>query len=97
LVTDSRRKKLDAKLSSAKYSLAESSAGGADKLGSHFHTIPVIDRNGDQLIVYEIVEGRSFFGLFKKNRFALCAGERVQQLDDETFVVVGTGERLTRV
>ena len=65
-------------------------------MSSHFHTIPVIDRNGDQLIVYEIVERRSLFGLIKKRRFALCAGERVEQLDGETFVVVGTGERLSR-
>jgi hypothetical protein len=66
-------------------------------LGTHFHTIPVVDRNGDQLILYEIVERRAFFGLIKRRRFALCAGERVQQLSGGTFVVVGTGEALTRI
>ena len=66
-------------------------------MGSHFHTIPVIDRNGDQLIVYEIVERRAFFGLLARKRFALSAGERVQQIDERTFVVAGTGELLTRV
>ena len=66
-------------------------------MSSHFHTIPVIDGNGDQLIVYEIVERRSFFGLIARKRFALCAGERVEQVDRRTFVVAATGERLRRV
>ena len=66
-------------------------------MSSHFHTIPVIDGNGDQLIVYEIVERRSLFGLIARKRFSLCAGERVQQLDRQNFLVVATGERLTRV
>jgi hypothetical protein len=66
-------------------------------LGNQFHTIPVVDRNGDQLIVYEIADRRAFFGLVARKRLALCTGEPVRYLDRKTFVVVGTGERLTRV
>jgi hypothetical protein len=91
------QKRVDAILPGVKCSRAESSAtGGADLLGHHFHTIPVIDRNGDELLVYEIIERRFFFGLIVKKRLALCAGERVEKLDDRTFVVVATGERLIR-
>jgi hypothetical protein len=88
---------LDALLSFVKFRGAESSAGGADPLSSQFHTVPVTDRNGDQLLVYEIVERSRLFGLIRRRRFALCTGERVQRIDQSTFVIIGTGERLTRV
>ena len=66
-------------------------------MGNQFHTISVIDRNGDELLVYEIVERSRLFGLRAKRRLALCTGEAVKRIDDATFVVIGTGERLTRV
>ncbi len=66
-------------------------------MGSHFRTIPVIDGNGDQLFVYEIRKRLGLFGLRSRDRMELCTGEAVVLAEDEGFVVVGTGEKLTRV
>jgi hypothetical protein len=66
-------------------------------VGTHFKTIPVIDGNGDQLFVYEIRKRLGLFGLRVRNRMELCTGEAVEAFDDEGFVVLRTGERLTRV
>ena len=88
---------LDLLLTCVKFRVPNRPHRGADPLGNQFHTIPVVDRNGDQLIVYEIVDRRAFFGLVTRKRLALCTGEPVEYLDRETFVIVGTGERLTRV
>jgi hypothetical protein len=66
-------------------------------VGTHFKAIPVIDGNGDQLIVYEIRKRLGLFGLRVRNRMELCTGEAVVLSEDEEFVVVRTGERLTRV
>ena len=67
-------------------------------MGSHFKTIPVRDGNGDQLLVYEFRDTRSLLGfLGKAGRLELCTGEAVETLDRNTFIVVTTGERLTRV
>jgi hypothetical protein len=57
----------------------------------------VIDGNGDQLFVYEIRKRLGLFGLRARNRMELCTGEAVVLSEDEEFVVVRTGERLTRV
>jgi len=56
-------------------------------------TIPVTDRNGDQLTVYEFQDRRF---LRKVRKMKLCTGEMVRQFDGE-LVVIGTGERLTAV
>ena len=66
-------------------------------MGSHFRTIPVIDGNGDQLFVYEIRKRLGLFGLRSRDRMELCTGEAVVLAEVEGFVVVGTGEKLTRV
>lgn len=66
-------------------------------MGSHFRTIPVIDGNGDQLFVYEIRKRAGLFGLGARNRMELCTGEAVVLAGDDGFLVVHTGERLTRV
>ena len=66
-------------------------------MGSHFRTIPVMDGNGDQLFVYEIRKRLGLFGLRARNRMELCTGEAVVLSEDEEFVVVRTGEKLTRV
>jgi hypothetical protein len=84
-------------MSRVKFRFAESSAGGADPLGSHFRAIPVTDRNGDELIVYETVERAGLFGLAAKKRLSLCTGESVERVDEGTYVVVGIGERLIRI
>jgi hypothetical protein len=57
----------------------------------------VIDGTGDQLFVYEIRKRLGLFGLRARNRMELCTGEAVVLSEDEEFVVVRTGERLTRV
>jgi hypothetical protein len=66
-------------------------------VGSQFRTIPVIDGNGDQLFVYVIRKRLGPFGLRVRDRLELCTGEAVAQLDEDSFVVVGTGETLSRV
>jgi hypothetical protein len=66
-------------------------------VGTHFRTIPVIDGNGDQLFVYEIRRRLGLFGLRARGRLELCTGEVVEPFDGHSFVVINTGEKLTRV
>ena len=56
-------------------------------------TIPVRDANGDEFTLYEFEERRF---LKKIQRLKLCTGEIVAFIDD-TFVVIGTGERLVPI
>lgn len=58
-------------------------------------SIQVEDANGDQLIVYEFENRRFFF--WKSHRFELDTGESVQPVDDDTLIVVSTGELLSRM
>ena len=58
------------------------------------NSIPVTDANGDELTIYEFHERRF---LRKVRRMKLCTGELVEALDDNVFVLVSTGEKLTRV
>ena len=58
--------------------------------------IPVTDRNGNPLIIYEIWGRRSLFGLVAQHRLELSTGELVEEIDEDSFIVVATGERLTR-
>jgi hypothetical protein len=60
-----------------------------------FRSIPVLDGNGDQLILYEFRE-RAFFGLWVRKRYELCTGEPLQKVGNG-FVVSTTGEKLTRI
>jgi hypothetical protein len=53
--------------------------------------IPVVDGNGDELVVYEFVDRRF---IKKVRRLKLCTGEHVERAGD-SFVVVGSGEKLT--
>lgn len=53
-------------------------------------SIPVTDRNGDQLTVYEFQDRRF---LRKVRKMKLCTGEPVREFDGE-LVVLGTGEKL---
>jgi hypothetical protein len=63
---------------------------------SYFRTIPVIDGNGDELILYEIRERSSPLALVAKKRFELCTGEPVAK-SGNGFVIQTTGEKLTPV
>jgi|SoiMethySBSTD1v2_1073268.scaffolds.fasta_scaffold1157116_1 hypothetical protein len=61
--------------------------------------IPVIDRHGDRLSVYEIeIEDRTpILGIRRTLvRYELDSGEQVQFVDDQTFKVLSTGEELLR-
>ncbi|MEO8547814.1 MAG: hypothetical protein ABI422_05540 [Sphingomicrobium sp.] len=56
--------------------------------------IPVRDERGDELTLVEFQ--RSFLRAFSRSRMVLDSGEAVNQVDDETFIVVLTGEKLSR-
>jgi len=56
--------------------------------------IPVEDATGQGLTVYEFHDRRF---LKKIRRLKLCTGETVAGVGDKTFVIVRTGERLTRI
>ncbi len=58
--------------------------------------IPVRNANGDELTVYEVWE-TFFFGLIAERRFQLETEERVEEFDRDNFVVMKTGEKLTRI
>ena len=72
-------------------------------MGELIEAIPVRDSNGDELIVYEyrdFVPHLTFLGLSRgegHQRFALDTGEVVVRIDDDTFVIAATGERLSRI
>jgi hypothetical protein len=57
-------------------------------------SIPVKDANGDELTVYEFHERRF---LRRVRRMKLCTGELVEAVDEDVFVLVSSGEKLTRV
>ena len=63
---------------------------------SHFKTIAVLDANGDQLTLYELRDRTGLFGLVARRRLQLCTGEAVVRKGNR-FVVLATGEKLTRV
>jgi len=52
-----------------------------------------MDANGDELTVYEFHHRRF---LKKVRRMKLCTGELVEALDDNTFHLPATGEKLVR-
>jgi hypothetical protein len=61
---------------------------------SYVRSIPVIDALGVEIIVYEFQDRRF---LRKVRRMKLDTGELVERVCDQTFQVIGTGEKLTRV
>ena len=60
-------------------------------------TIPAQDRNGNQVVIHEVWGPRRLFGLIAHHRLELDTGELVEELDEDSFLVVATGERLMRV
>ena len=66
-------------------------------------TIPVRDGHGDELLVFEYQQSVRTRGLIGRNRagaarrWVLDSGEELQRIDDDHFVVIATGERLTRI
>ena len=61
---------------------------------SYVRSIPVLDAQGVEIAVYEFQDKRF---LRKVRRMKLDTGELVEPVDENTFAVVGTGEKLTRV
>lgn len=61
---------------------------------SYVRSIPVTDANGDQLTLYEFQERRF---IKKVRRLNLDTGELVEAIGANSFVIVATGERLTRL
>ena len=64
-------------------------------MSNDFKSIPVLDENGDEVILYEFRD-RAFFGLLVRKRYELCTGEPVKR-ERNRFVIVATDETLKRV
>jgi hypothetical protein len=61
-------------------------------------SVLVEDASGAQFILYEFVEPGPLMSLFREqSRFQLDTGEDAQWVDENTFAVFSTGERLARV
>lgn len=63
--------------------------------------IRVRDANGDEVTLYEYRPAGSYLTMALNRgaptRLALDTGEEVERINDDTFAVVATGERLTRI
>ena len=59
--------------------------------------ISVTDAIGNQLTVHEIWEFTGAFGWIAERHFRLCTGEAVEPLCENSFIVVRTGQALTRL
>jgi hypothetical protein len=71
-------------------------------LDNVLRAIRVQDANGDELTLYEYEQSTSYLvtmglGRTPATRLALDTGEEAKRVDDDTFVLVASGERLTRV
>jgi hypothetical protein len=62
-------------------------------------SILVEDASGAQFILYEFVDGGPIMSLLfrEEKRFQLDTGELAERVDENTFAVISTGERLMRV
>ena len=76
---------------------AESSAGERDLATTYRGGISVTDANGNQLTVHEIWESTGAFGWIAERYFRLGAGGAVEPLCENSFIVVRTGQALTRL
>ncbi|MEO7240407.1 MAG: hypothetical protein ABIW16_03325 [Sphingomicrobium sp.] len=59
----------------------------------YVRSFPVRDAKGDELTVYEYHEHRF---IRRRLRLKLCTGELVEPNGADGFVIIATGERLTR-
>lgn len=64
--------------------------------------IRVTDANGDELTLYEYEQSSPYLVRMGMNRgpatrLTLDTGEEAERVDDDTFVLVATGEQLTRI
>ena len=83
--------------------LASPNRLGGVQLDNVIRAIPVRDGNGDELILYEYQQSVPPLTMISLDRaggtkrLALDTGEAVRRIDDDNFVIVATGERLTRI
>jgi hypothetical protein len=68
---------------------------GAEILEKLIRAIPVRDARGDELTLFEFQ--RTFLRAFARRRMVLDSGEAVRPVNDDSFIVVSTGETLTRI
>jgi hypothetical protein len=72
-------------------------------LDNVIRTIPVRDAHGDALTLYEYRPAAPHWTKIGLNRaggttrLALDTGEEVKRIDDDHFVIVASGDRLTRI
>jgi hypothetical protein len=65
--------------------------------------IPVRDTNGDELTLYEyqqfipLLRGLTLRRAAGDKRLSLDTGETVRRVNDDTFVIIATGEPLFRI
>ena len=64
--------------------------------------IRVLDANGDELTLYEYEQDQPPLTIMSMNRtpatrLVLDTGEEAMRIDDDNFVLVASGERLTRI
>jgi hypothetical protein len=65
---------------------------------SYVGNVLVEDASGAQFMLYEFAERGPVMSLFREvSRFQLETGEAAEWIDDNTFAVVKTGEKLVRV
>jgi hypothetical protein len=62
-----------------------------------YRVITVMNESGDELAIYEYRLARTFFGLIADRWLKLSAGEEVLPIDDGSFMIALTGERLTLI
>lgn len=62
-----------------------------------YRLITVRNERGEELAMYEYWLARTFFGLVAERRLKLSSGEQVVPIDDGSFMIALTGERLTRI
>jgi hypothetical protein len=67
-------------------------------VGRYVRSILVEDASGAQFILYEFEVRAPIMGIFgAATRFELETGEQAEIVDENTFAVIATGERLMRV
>lgn len=65
---------------------------------SYVRSILVEDASGAQFMIHEYLDGGPVMALFlEQRRFVLDTGEEAEIVDDNTFAVKRTGERLVRI
>ena len=67
-------------------------------MGKYVRSILVEDASGAQFMLYEYLDNRPMMSPFRAGRrFELETGEQAEAVDDNTFELKRTGERLVRV